>query len=151
MVTESVDFNTNSCNNFAITTFCRRGCVILETAAANRVLRGVFPGDRKTAKHRLCRLVVHNNSEFILLLSMCKLKHNMKYFKELKAALVYGFSVAGEFCCTCEFWMCTKSPTCYTEIIPVSKLGKNCAVIVLHLGVECRFNVNSLNLQTMGY
>lgn len=82
---------------------------------------------------------------------MCKLKHNMKYFEELKAALVYGFSVAGEFCCTCEFWMCTKAPACYTEIFPVSKLGKNCEVMVLHLGVECRFTVNSLNLQPMGY
>lgn len=89
MVTESVDINTNSYNNFtdAIMTFCRHGCVILETAAANRVLGGVFPADRKTAKHRPCRLVVHNNSGFILLISVCKLKPQHEIFQRVESSI----------------------------------------------------------------
>lgn len=82
--------------------------VIPETATATRVLRGVsIPRGKEKSKAQALWINVHTNSELILFTSMCKLKHSVKYFKELKAELGCGFGVVRGFCGTCEFWMCT--------------------------------------------
>lgn len=110
LVIEAVDFNTNLW--VFLQWFYQRHkdkavLVIPETATAERVLGGVsVPRGEEKSKAQALRIIVHTNSGLILFTSMCKLKHSVKHFQELKAELGFGFGVVGGFCCTCEFWMC---------------------------------------------
>lgn len=79
--------------------------VIPETATAKRMVGGVsVPRGEEKSKAQALQIIA--NSGLILFTSTCKLKQSVKYFKELKAKLGYGFGVVCGFCCTCGFCMC---------------------------------------------